>query len=139
MTKKIENTILHKVYLTLEQINKGTIKQIAKACNMTDAQVTAAIDRLLELKKAHVNGWNHTETSRCPVRIIRLGRGVNAPRERKSDIVERDTSMIDTKLKMAEHKRWLATFKPQPDVAAAWLFNKPRVELLGARYESNFK
>ena len=129
MTKKIENTILHKVYLTLEQIKKGTVKEIAAACNMTNLQTTAAIDRLLELKKAHVNGWNHTETSRCPVRIIRLGRGVNAPRERKANIVERDTSMIDTKLKMAEHKRWLATFKPHPDVAAAWLFNKPRSEV----------
>lgn len=135
MTKKIENTILHKVYLTLEQTKKGTVKEIAIACNMTNAQVTTAVDRLLELNKAHVNGWNHTETSRCPVRIIRLGRGVNAPRERKSDIVERDTSMIDTKLKMAEHKRWLATFVPHPDYAAAWLLNEPRVELLGARYE----
>ena len=135
MTKKIESLILHKVYQTLEKINSGTIKEIAAACNMTDVQATNAVDRLLELRKAHVKGWNHTETSRCPVRIIKLGRGANAPRERKSDIVERDTSMIDTKLKMAEHKRWLATFKPHPDYASAWLFHHPRVELLGARYE----
>ena len=92
MTTKEENTIIHKVYLTLEQIKSGTIKEIAKSCSMTDAQVTASIDRLLQLKKAHVSGWNHTETSRCPVRIIRLGRGVNAPRKRKSDLIERDTS-----------------------------------------------
>jgi hypothetical protein len=100
---------------------------------MTDAQVTAAVDRLLEIRKAHVQGWNHTETSRCPVRIIRLGKGVNAPRERKSD--GRDTSQIDINLKMAEHKRFMKTFKPHPDYAAAWLFNQPTVELLGARYE----
>jgi len=134
---KEENTIIHKVYLTLERITSGTIKEIAASCGMTDAQVTAAVDRLLEIRKAHVQGWNHTETSRCPVRIIRLGKGVNAPRERKSD--GRDTSMFDIKLKMAEHKRWLATFKPHPDPAAAWLFHEPKVELLGAKYESNFK
>lgn len=135
MTNKEENTIIHKVFRKLEQINKGTIKQLAIACNMTDLQATAAVERLLEMKKAHVQGWDHTETSRCPVRIIRLGRGSNAPRERKSDIVERDTSHYDVKLKMAEHKRWAATFTPHPDPAAAWLFHEPRVELLGARYE----
>ena len=135
MTNKIENTIIHKVFKKLEQMNKGTIKQLSIACNMTDLQVTAAVERLLELRKAHVHGWNHTETSRCPVRIIKLGRGANAPRQRKTDIVERDTSHYDVNLKMAEHKRWAATFKPHPDQASVWLFNEPRVELLGAKYE----
>jgi hypothetical protein len=135
MTNKEENTIIHKVYLTLERIDKGTIKQIAKSCGMTDLQVTGAVDRLIEINKAHVQGWDHTETSRCPVRVVRLGRGVNAPRERKVNIIERDTSMIDTNLKMAEHRRFMKSFKPHPDYAAAWLFHQPRVELLGARYE----
>ena len=135
MANKAENSIIHTVFRKLEQINSGTIKQISIACNMSDLQVTNAVDRLLELRKAHVHGWNHTETSRCPVRIIKLGRGANAPRKRKSDLVERDTSHYDVKLKMAEHRRWAATFKPHADPAAAWLFHEPRVELLGARYE----
>jgi len=136
VTNREENSIIHKVYLTLENINQGTIKQIAESCGMTALQVTAAVDRLLELRKAHVYGWDHAETARCPVRVIRLGRGVNAPRQRKSDLKERDTSHYDVKLKMAEHKKWLATFKPHPDPASAWLFHEPRVELLGAKYES---
>jgi hypothetical protein len=135
MTKKEDNSIILTVFRKLEQINKGTIKQIAIACNMTDLQVTGAVDRLIEINRAHVQGWDHTETSRCPVRVIRLGRGSNAPRERKSNIVERDTSHYDVKLKMAEHKRWAATFTPHADPAAAWLFNEPKVELLGARHE----
>jgi hypothetical protein len=135
MTTKAENTIIHTVFKKLEQINSGTIKQLSIACNMTDAQVTAAVDRLLELNKAHVNGWDHTETSRCPVRIIKLGRGLNAPRQRKTDLIERDTTTMDIKLKMAEHRRWAASFKPHPDHAAGWLFHEPRIELLGARYE----
>jgi hypothetical protein len=128
-----ENTIIHKVFLTLERINQGTIKQISESCGMTALQVTNAIDRLLELRKAHVQGWDHTETARCPVRVIRLGRGENAPRERKSD--GRDTSQIDINLKMAEHRRFMKSFKPHPDYAAAWLFHEPTVELLGARYD----
>ena len=135
MSNKAENSIIHKVYLTLEQVDSGTVKEIAAACNMTVLQVTHAIDRLLELRKAHVQGWNHAETARCPVRVIRLGRGENAPRQRKLDIQERDTSQYDIKLKMAEHKKWLATFKPHPDFAAAWLYNEPRTELQGAKYE----
>jgi len=135
VTNREENTIIHKVYLTLERVNHGTIKQIAAACNMTTLQVTNAIDRLLELRKAHVQGWNHEETARCPVRVIRLGKGENAPRQRKADLKERDTSHYDVKIKMAEHKRWLATFKPHPDPASAWLFHEPRVELLGAKYD----
>ena len=122
MANKEENTIIYKVYQTLERINSGSIKEIAIACNMTDAQVTASVDRLLELKKAYIREWNYTETSRCPVRVIKLGRGVNAIRERKSDIDNRKSISLDLKLKMIEHKKWLETFKPQPDVAAAWVF-----------------
>jgi len=116
-----ENTIIHKVFQTLEKINTGSIKDIAIACNMSELQVTTAIDRLLELKKAFISEWNYTETSRCPVRVIKLGRGVNAVRERKSKIDSCKSISLDLKLKMIEHKKWLETFKPHPDVAAAWM------------------
>jgi hypothetical protein len=135
MKKKVENTFIHKVYLTLETMKSATIKEIAEVCKLTVLQATPAVDRLLELKKVHVSGWDHTETARCPVRIIRIGRGENAPRSKKSDIIARDIIQYDIKLKMAEHKKWMKTFVPHPDYASAWLFNQPRVELLGARYE----
>ena len=121
MANKEENTIIHKVFKTLEKINTGSIKDIAIACNMSELQVTTAIDRLLELKKAFISEWNYTETSRCPVRVIKLGRGVNAVRERKSKIDSCKSISLDLKLKMIEHKKWLETFKPHPDVAAAWM------------------
>ena len=133
MANKEENTIIHKVYKALERVNQSTVKEIAAACNISYLQCTTAVDRLLELNKAYISKWSSTKTSRCPVRVIKLGRGFNAPRERKSD--GRDSSMFDIKRKMAEHKRWLATFKPHPDPASAWLFHEPKVELLGARYE----
>lgn len=121
MTKREENSIIHKVFVTLERIKKGTIKQIAADCNMTTIQASNAIDRLIEINKAHVSDWDHSETARCPVRVIKLGRGVNKTRGRKVNITERDTSQYDVKLKMAEHKRWMQTFKPHPDEAAAWM------------------
>jgi len=117
-----ENSNLHKVFKTLEGMKKGTVKQIAAACNMTTIQATNAVDRLINLNKAYVSDWDHNETARSPVRVIKLGEGVSKIRERKKDIIEQDSSQYDVKLKMAEHKRWAATFKPHPDVAAAWMF-----------------
>jgi transcription initiation factor IIE alpha subunit len=47
-------------------------------------------------------------------------------------------SMIHSKdysFQHGEHIKFMERFHPRPDVASAWLFNKPRVELLGAKYE----
>lgn len=47
-------------------------------------------------------------------------------------------SMIHSKdyaMQHGEHIKFMERFHPRPDVASAWLFNKPRVELLGAKYE----
>jgi DNA-binding MarR family transcriptional regulator len=41
----------------------------------------------------------------------------------------------DYAMQNGEHIKFMARFQPRPDYAAAWLFNKPRVELLGAKYE----
>jgi len=121
MNNKAENTIIHKVYKALETINQSTVNEIAAACNISYQQATTAVDRLLELNKAYILEWSSTETSRCPVRVIKLGRGFNAPRERKSDIVNRNSINLDLKLKMAEHQKWMKNFKPHADIAAAWM------------------
>ena len=41
----------------------------------------------------------------------------------------------DYRLSHAEHIRYMNRFEPHPDPASEWLFNEPRVELLGARYD----
>lgn len=41
----------------------------------------------------------------------------------------------DYSFQHGEHIKFMDRFNPQPDFASAWLFNEPRVELLGARYE----
>jgi hypothetical protein len=128
MTSKLENSILHRVYLMLERMKTGTIREIAAACDLSESQVTNAVDRLMKTDKAHVSSWNHTETSRCAVRIIKLGRGVNV---RRSHLDFGECEIVN----MREHKRFLKNFVPHPDVAAQWLFNEPKVELLGAKHD----
>ena len=47
-------------------------------------------------------------------------------------------SMIHSKdysFQHGDHIKFMERFKPQPDHASAWLFNEPKVELLGAKYE----
>ena len=34
-----------------------------------------------------------------------------------------------------EHIKFMERFQPQPDPASAWMFNKPKVELQGARHD----
>ena len=41
----------------------------------------------------------------------------------------------DRSVSQHDHLEFMKRFQPHPDVASAWLFNKPRVELLGAKYE----
>ena len=47
-------------------------------------------------------------------------------------------SMIHSKdysMQHGEHIKFMDRFKPHPDHASAWLFNEPKVELLGAKYD----
>jgi predicted ArsR family transcriptional regulator len=41
----------------------------------------------------------------------------------------------DYRMSHAEHIRFMNRFEIHPDPASAWLFNEPKVELLGAKYE----
>jgi hypothetical protein len=134
VNNKADNTNIHRAYRALEIIKVGTVRQIAAVSKMTESQTTGAVEQLMKNNKAHISYWDHSETSRCPVRVIKLGRGLNAKRTRV-DFDGPDNSLAEEARKMREHKRFMANFKPQPDVAAQWLFNEPKVELLGAKYD----
>jgi len=43
---------------------------------------------------------------------------------------------LDYRMSHADHIRFMNDFVSRPDPASAWLFNEPRVELLGARYDT---
>jgi predicted transcriptional regulator len=42
---------------------------------------------------------------------------------------------LDYRMSHADHIRFMNRFEIHPDPAAEWLFNEPKVELLGAKYE----
>ena len=42
---------------------------------------------------------------------------------------------LDYRMSHADHIRFMNGFVSHPDPASAWLFNEPKVELLGAKYE----
>jgi len=42
---------------------------------------------------------------------------------------------LDNSMSHIHHILFMERFKPHPDRASEWLFNKPKVELLGARYD----
>lgn len=42
---------------------------------------------------------------------------------------------LDYRMSHADHIRFMNDFTSHPDPASAWLFNEPKVELLGARYD----
>jgi predicted transcriptional regulator len=42
---------------------------------------------------------------------------------------------LDYRLSHADHIRFMNDFVSHPDHASVWLFNEPKVELLGAKYE----
>lgn len=52
-------------------------------------------------------------------------------------ITKNDSRIIDHDPRMhhADHIRFMTTFVPHPDDAAAWLFNEPKVELQGNKHE----
>ena len=41
----------------------------------------------------------------------------------------------DYVMQHGDHIKFMERFKPHPDAASEWLFNNPKVELLGARYD----
>jgi hypothetical protein len=41
----------------------------------------------------------------------------------------------DYAMQHGDHIKFMERFQPHPDHASAWLFNEPKVELLGARYD----
>jgi hypothetical protein len=41
----------------------------------------------------------------------------------------------DYSMQHGEHIKFMERFQPHPDHASVWLFNEPRVELLGAKYD----
>jgi predicted transcriptional regulator len=92
-----------------------------------------------------------------PTKAYKLGQGESvelvSSRKKKPDSTERSKKepvenvelylrsnnahfvSLDYRLSHADHIRFMNKFVSHPDPASEWLFNEPKVELLGAKYD----
>lgn len=108
--------------------NSMTAAEIAKEMKMVITATAAHLRRLEEAGHIYVCEWRSGKYG-VPTKAYRYGQGVSVEfvgkrkppnKKAKDTVVAEKVTNIDA---------------PRPDYAAAWLFNKPKVELLGARYE----
>lgn len=114
------------VYTALERLNTATVKEIARACGLTEMQVSGAVDKFLQTNRVHICEWRFDAVnSSC--RVVKLGRGDSVPRwqnsKGKEKIPKSDMHLLDFKQHHLAHHEFMRNFKPRPDVAAAWLLN----------------
>ena len=115
-----------KVYTTLERLGAATVKEIARACCLTEMQVSGAVDKFLQTNRAYICEWRF-EAVNSSSRVVKLGRGDSVPRWKtakgQEKIPKGDMHLLDYKQQHLEHQKFMRDFKPRPDVAAAWLLN----------------
>ena len=150
---------------TIQQLGKATAIDVAKAIGADPEATTARIRRLHNLKLVYVCDWG-TGAYNHPIKIFAFGEGVDATVDKvahfakirqaraKSKFIKRNTYDVDApivpntgwvstihtwdnSISQTEHIEFMKRFKPHPDRSSEWLFNEPKVELLGAKYENN--
>ena len=148
----------------LEQLGKGSVVQVAKAINMEQKAVFAHLKRLQKMKLIHLCEWGKSGSGH-PLKIFQYGEGVDAVLDRKAyfdkarqesaakKFIQRNTYNPDAPLapnngwtsqihswdrtvSQLEHIEYMKRFQPHPDHASVWLFNEPKSELLGAKYDT---
>ncbi len=154
------NPTQQKILRIMQAKGKVTSVDISAILNFTVNTAGRNLRLMAEMGYIHVAAQEHSNF-RMPINIYALGFGdkektiqnrhqkQNAARK---SLTKRNTydpaapvmpntgwvSTIHSKdysIQNGEHIKFMARFQPRPDYAAACLFSKPRVELLGARYE----
>lgn len=107
------------------------------ALNQTEAATYAHLNRLVALKQLYISHW--VIANKHGVKpVFKIGDYPSISRAEAAHLL-RDQRREAKEREQNKAKRTMDYFdpkNPRPDIAAAWLFNKPRVKLLGAKYES---
>jgi len=151
------------VLSALQSLGKGSVVSVSKFMNSEIKSTYAHLLRLHKIELIHIAEWGKSKSGQ-PLKIYALGKGIDAVVDRKKhyDKIKQDNakkkftkrnsydpdaplapnngwvSQIytwDRAVSQLDHIEFMARFQPHPDRAAVWLFNKPRVELLGAKYD----
>ena len=104
-----------------------TAAEIAKDMKMVATAIAAHLRRLEEAGHIYVCEWRSGKYG-VPTKAYKYGKGdsVEFVGKRKAPNKKIKNTIVIEKIEINA---------PRPDYAAAWLFNEPKVELLGARYE----
>ena len=147
----------------IQKLGKGSVVDVSKAMNTDIKSTYAHLRRLHKLELIYIKEWGRGQYNH-PLKIYAMGKGEDAPIDKKEhfDKVKQDNAnkkftkrnMYDPDAPLApnngwvsqihswdrtvsqlEHVEFMARFQPHPDVASAWLFNKPKVELEGNKHD----
>jgi DNA-binding transcriptional ArsR family regulator len=104
-----------------------TAAEIAKEMKMVATAIAAHLRRLEEAGHIYVCEWRSGKYG-VPTKAYKYGKGdsVEFVGKRKAPNKKIKNTIVIEKIEIDA---------PRPDYASAWLFNEPKVELLGARYE----
>ena len=136
-----------------------TVAEVAEAVHLSTNAAFANLTRLEKAGRVHVSGWSKGAKGRVPNKCYSFGQGISLPyvaanprpkkpkqdKPPKEDVLdvyiapnngwESRIIVQDPRMSHVHHILYMNSFRPQPDIAAAWLFNKPKVELQGARHD----
>jgi len=147
----------------IQRLGKGSVVDVSKAINSDVQSTYAHLKRLHKLELIHIKEWGRGQYNH-PLKIYVIGNGEDAPINKKEhfDKVKQDNAKKkftkrntydpdaplavnngwvstihtwDRAVSQLEHIEFMARFQPHPDHASTWLFNEPKVELLGAKYD----
>ena len=104
-----------------------TAAEIAKDMKMVATAIAAHLRRLEEAGHIYVCEWRSGKYG-VPTKAYKYGKGdsVEFVGKRKAPNKKIKNTIVIEKIEIDA---------PRPDYASAWLFNEPKVELLGAKYE----
>jgi len=136
-----------------------TVAEVAEAIHLSTNAAYANLRRLEKAGRVHVSGWSKGAKGRVPNACYSFGQGISLPyvtanprpkkpkqeNPQKEDVLDVYIApnngwvsrlvIHDPRMTHAEHIRFMNSFKSKPDIAAAWLFNQPAVELQGNKYD----
>jgi hypothetical protein len=148
----------------LLKLGKGSVITLSKSTNTELKATFAHLRRLHNIGMIHICEWGKSSSGH-PLKIFKYGHGIDAVVDKKGhyDKVKQENAKnkftkrntYDPDAPLAPNNGWVSTihswdrtvsqlehiefmkrFQPHPDPASEWLFNEPRVELLGARYDT---
>lgn len=126
-----------KVARLLDELTKRTMSapEVAHYLSLSLNQARRYLSALRKGRQIHIARWLRSQTGGAPSAVYAAGEGKDAPRPVPISSVEAtrrwwkkvkrdDPAKYEVHLAKARQRYRNRTFKPRPDVAAAWLFKE---------------